>query len=111
MEDRELISARTSLTVAEVEDLLAAQLGGQWTTPGIRGRVLSTTEGRVSVVPDVVTRGGVGVLPKAANSVSQRAFAERVFEALAQRLPGRIELLDATDTPIKVRPARPGAAA
>lgn len=111
MDDRELISAHTSLTVTEVEDLLAAELGGEWTTPGIRGRVLSTTGGRISVVPDVVRRSGVGVLPKAETDDSQRAFAERVFEVLSKRLTGRIELLDAADNPIKVRPAQPGAAA
>lgn len=108
MDDLELIQVNTSKSVTEVEDLLAADLGGQWTAPGIRGRVLAATAGRVSVVSDP---DGIGVFPRANKESAQRAFAERVFEVLAKRLSCRLELLDGRDKTIRVRPAKPGAAA
>ncbi len=104
MDDLELIQVNTGKSVTEVEDVLAADLGGQWTTSGMRGRVLAAAAGRVSVVSDP---DGIVVFPRATEASSERAFAERVFEVLAKRLPCRLELLDGRDETIRVRPAQP----
>ena len=67
MDDLELIQVNTGKSVTEVEDVLAADLGGQWTTSGMRGRVLAAAAGRVPI--GVV--GAVGLSSRSVQSPSE----------------------------------------